>query len=74
MEFFRGDLDEARRHAEAGISLARPTNDPYELALALTMFGVATGYTDPTVAIPALDEAVQIAARLGSRPRSLPGS
>ena len=75
LEFFRGDLGEARRHAEAGVSLARPTNDPYELATALTMFGVAAGYAPiRPPAVPALDEAVRIAATPGSRLRSPPGS
>jgi predicted ATPase len=67
LEFYRGDLEAARRHGEEAVVLARPTNDPYELGYALTIFGVAAGYSSSgsTEAVPALEEAVHIAREAG---------
>ena len=39
LAFFRGDFEEARRHAEEWVELARASGDAYELAHALLMLG-----------------------------------
>ncbi len=66
LALYRGDLEWARLDAEAGVALARSTGEPYEIAMALTMHGVANGFTaDPTVGIASLDEAVRIARDAG---------
>jgi tetratricopeptide (TPR) repeat protein len=56
-----------RRHAAVSVALARKEGDPYELAHALTMFGVALKAADGTLdaAIASLDEAVRVARAAG---------
>jgi predicted ATPase/class 3 adenylate cyclase len=62
---FRGDLDDARHHAQEGVELARAIGDPYEVALALIMLGVSMQLSDPDGAVRVLDEAVSLARDAG---------
>ena len=67
LAFYRSDFEEARRHAEEWVELARASGDPYELAHALIMLGSALQITEPTLdaAIAAVDEAVRVARAAG---------
>ena len=67
LAFYRNDFEEARRHAEEWVELARASGDPYELAHALIMLGGALQITEPTLdaAIAAVDEAVRVARAAG---------
>ncbi|MEX1008121.1 MAG: BTAD domain-containing putative transcriptional regulator [Acidimicrobiia bacterium] len=67
LAFFRGDFEEARRHAGEWVELARTARDPYELAHALVMLASALQITEPTLdaAIAAGDEAARVARTAG---------
>ena len=67
LAFYRTDFEEARRHAEDWVDLARASGDPYELAHALIMLGGALQITEPTLdaATAAVDEAVRVARAAG---------
>ncbi len=65
--FYRKDFEEARRHAQEWVDLARASGDPCELASALIMLGSALQITEPTLdaASAAVDEAVRVARAAG---------
>jgi tetratricopeptide (TPR) repeat protein len=65
--FFRGDFEEARRHAAEWVELARASGDDYELAHAHTMLASALQITEPTLdaAIATIEEAVHVARIAG---------
>ena len=67
LAFYRNDFEEARRHAEEWVELARASGDAYELAHALIMLGGALQITEPTLdaAIATVDEAVRVARAAG---------
>ena len=67
LAFFRNDFEEARRHAEEWVELARGAGDPYELAHALITLGGALQITEPTLdaAIATTEEAVRVARTAG---------
>jgi hypothetical protein len=62
---FQGDVEGARRHAEAWAELARAHNDGYELAKALTLLAPAL-VDDPAHAGPVAEQAVQAARQVGA--------
>jgi predicted ATPase len=64
VEFFRGDLDGARLHAEEWVERAREAGDRYELAHALILFG-STMQSDPARSLATIEEAVRIARDAG---------
>ena len=65
--FYRNDFEEARRHAEEYVELARKSGDPYELADALLTLGGALQITEPTLdaAIATTEESVRVARAAG---------
>ena len=65
--FFRGDFDEARRHAAEWVELAWASGDAYELANALTLLASAIQIIEPTLdaAIATTEEAVRVARAAG---------
>ena len=67
LAFYRQDFEEARRHAQEWVELARKSGDPYELADALTTLGGALQVTEPTLdaAIATIEEAVRVARAAG---------
>src|SRR5204863_9290631 len=67
LAFYRTDFDEARRHAQEWVELARASGDAYELAHALLLLGGALQITEPTLdtASAAVDEAVRVARAAG---------
>jgi tetratricopeptide (TPR) repeat protein len=67
LAFYRQDFEEARRHAEEFVELARKSGDPYDLADALTTLGGALQNTEPTIdaAIATTEEAVRVARAAG---------
>jgi tetratricopeptide (TPR) repeat protein len=67
LAFYRTDFEEARRHAQEWVELARASGDASELAHALLMLGAALQVTEPTLdaASAAVDEAVRVARAAG---------
>ena len=67
LAMFRNDFEEARRHAEEWVELARKSGDPYELAGALLTLGGPLQSTEPTLdpAIATTEEAVRVARAAG---------
>jgi len=61
--FYRTDFEQARRHAQEWVELARASGDAGELAHALILLGGALQITEPTLdaASAAVDEAVRVA-------------
>jgi hypothetical protein len=65
LAFFRGDLAQARHHAEEWVELVQASGDRYELAHALIMLAAAIQSEGPAVAIATLDEGVRVARDAG---------
>ena len=66
LAFFRGDLEQARRHADEWVELARAAGDSYELANALTMLGGTLEFAELIDdALATVDEAVRVARGAG---------
>ncbi len=67
LEFYRQNFEEARRHAEEFVELARKSGDPDELGDALTTLGGALWVTEPTLdaAIATVEEAMRVARAAG---------
>jgi tetratricopeptide (TPR) repeat protein len=55
-----GDLDDARREAEASLRIARPLQNPTALALALFAVGWSFAVDEPDAALAALDESIAL--------------
>lgn len=56
-----GELDEARRHHEGAVQLARATGDPVHLGPALTKLGsVQAKQSEPDLALSSLEEALNL--------------
>ena len=55
-----GNLDQARRDADAALELSRRIGNPSQLVIALTAFGTAWREGDPTRARRALEESLQL--------------
>jgi predicted ATPase len=65
LAFYRGDLEQARVHAEAWVELARASADRYELAYGLLTLAGALDLSEPAVAQATLDEALRVARDAG---------
>jgi predicted ATPase/DNA-binding SARP family transcriptional activator len=67
LALFRGELEEARRHATDWVELARASGDPDELAHALQLLAAVLQLIEPTpdAAIATLDESVRVARSAG---------
>src|SRR5262249_22985157 len=65
LAIFRGDLDNAQRHAKIVLERARATGNPREIADALTALAGALSNTDPTASVEAAEEAVRVARDAG---------
>jgi predicted ATPase/class 3 adenylate cyclase len=62
---FRGDLDNAQRHAKIALERARATGHPRDIADTLTALAGALSNTDPTASIEAAEDAVRVAREAG---------
>ena len=63
LAFYRNDVEDAQRHAEEWVELARASGDAYELAHALMLLGATLQFNEQALdaAIATIDEGVRVA-------------